>query len=89
MKEMTEKNLGVPRNKIKKYLARISFLIESPFKNESEKNKQINNKNNKKCYLQLMPTDIDQQLQTFVSVRGCFTSWTTLFIAHYSFIIVN
>ena len=36
-----------------------------------------------------MPTDIDQQLQTFVSVRGSFTSWTTLFIAHYSFIIVN
>lgn len=36
-----------------------------------------------------MPTDIDQQLQTFVSVRGSFTSWTTLFIAHDSFIIVN
>ena len=65
-----------------------SFLSNLFVKVKNKKsNKQT--KNNKKYCLQLMPTDIDQQLQTFVSVRGSFTSWTTLFIAHDSFIIVN
>ena len=69
-------------------------MRESPFlsnlfvKVKNKKSNKQTNKNKKYC-LQLMPTDIDQQLQTFVSVRGSFTSWTTLFIAHYSFIIVN